>query len=141
MPTLDLLAAGASTAFRKVAGKLGGRAIPFLGEALIATDVIKAVVDKSNEDVRDEARAHLKCFHVDLVPYELGDVRMSARMHYVTKTHGMSFVYRGVALCHPQTTFDCRALSTDVYRWDGTYVTNGPANLHIQPCFLCKANA
>jgi hypothetical protein len=140
MPTLDLLAAGASTLFKKVGSKLGARAIPFLGTALIATDALKAVVDKAGEDVRDEAREQLQCKHVDLVPYEIGDTPVSARINYVKNMHGMSFVYGGVALCHPQTSFDVGKVSTDVLRWDGAVVTSRPANVHIQPCFLCKAN-
>jgi hypothetical protein len=128
---------------KEVAQKLGGKAvgalgIPFLGEGIAAIMLLKKTTDKMEEEVRDKARTILRCKHIEVCPTGTGATQITNMVNFVAGDKAMAFRFDSVALCHQQPNFDVKVLSTEVYRWDGQYVSSGSAGLHIQPCLICS---
>lgn len=123
----------------KKATSLGSKAIPGLGTAVTATELIGAWADKKHEEVRDQARQRLNCNHIEVCPkMNLANTPTSDMVQYAYERGGMAFRYNGFALCHHQADLDVKILSTEVYRWDGKLVIPGNGKMHIKPCDICS---
>ncbi len=124
----------------KVLEEAGLKLVPGAGWAVTGTSLVKAGVEATHEQAADIAKAKLKCSHIEPVMGREGTTTKAVNYAYGHKS--MAFLFEGFALGHPlQADLDVKILSTQVFRWDGKYVTERDGDMHIQPCIICSGSS
>jgi hypothetical protein len=117
-----------------------GHAVGGLSVPLLLTNIAKFALNEEAIYRRNKAREVLKCQCIQVCPKGYFEQQTEAMRRYADQERGMSFLFDGVGLCHPENDFDVKQLSTFVIRWCQGRARIEFRGMHLRPCWKC-ANA